>query len=909
MKRGITMTNDLKLTDIFDLDSLQELQDNFFAATGISCGISDANGVAITKHCSCSRFCSEYIKNTPLGLECCQRCDKEGTQQAKENGETIIYTCHAGLLDFAAPIVVEDQLLGCFLGGQVLQEPLDEEMARNYALELGIDPDEYVAAAKELPIYSIEHLRNSANFLYSIGNMLSHIAYKKYNIQQASTEIEREANMKSDFLANMSHEIRTPMNGVIGMAEMALREELPPAAREYINQIKASGNTLLTIINDILDFSKISSGKMNINLVEYELLSTINDIVNIIATRIGDKKLELIVDFDPNIPYQLMGDNIRIKQIIMNLTNNAIKFTPKGYVKLNISYRRENDYSIVLCVSVSDTGIGIKKEDQEKLFQSFQQVDSKRNRNIEGSGLGLAISKQLVLLMNGKIWLESEYGVGSTFYFEIPQIVLKDHPSIEIQDTSHVVATLCDNSLINQSIEVDLQRLGIKRIPITTSDSLDTLLEQQVDFLFIDHPLYSDQVQKFVQEHPSLTAVLMTEFQTAIDCNMSNMLVVKKPIYSLNISMLLNHKKLYMDYDSTRSSEFTFTAPEADILIVDDNEVNLTVAAGLMEPLQMNIDTALSGKEAIDKITVKHYDLIFMDHMMPGLDGIETTHIIRRFHEEYNVVPIIALTANVVEEMRSMFLCEGMNDIIAKPIEMTVLISKLKQWLPKDKIKKFDSASAVSTNPSADKSSAEDILPVEIPGIDMDTAIHYLGTKQFLAKVLKDFYKAIDRKSAAIETFYETQDWGHYTIDVHALKSSSKQIGAMTLSEMAANLEKAGSQQDVEFLQKHTPLLLEEYRGFKDILQPYFPEETESKPKSAATPETLLELFNSATEALDNLDMDAMENYLSMFLQYHYPPQQNELCQQLQEAVDNLDAATCEDIIKDWEDIVRQSIS
>ena len=369
---------------------------------------------------------------------------------------------------------------------------------------------------------------------------------------------------------------------------------------------------------------------------------------------------------------------------------------------------------------------------------------------------------------------------------------------------------------------------------------------------------------------------------------------------------ILNHKNLYVDYDPSQKQEFTFIAPEAEVLIVDDNEVNLSVAAGLMKPLQMNIETAFGGKEAIEKISQKHYDLIFMDHMMPDIDGVETTHIIRRFHEEYNDVPIIALTANAVEEMRSMFLCEGMNDFLAKPIELPVLLSKLRQWLPEEKIQMV-SAEDMMTDAvdEAEASGPSEKIPKNIDGIDVPLALHYLGSEKLFWEILRDFYKAIERKADALESFYQMEDWEHFTIDVHALKSSSKQIGAVTLSEMAEKLEKAGREKNIAYVKENTADLLEEYRRYVDILQPYFDTEIRETPKKDFSPEILHSLFSAAKEALDNLDMDEVEEILATLQQYDYSPQQQALCTRLSDAVDNLDASTCEDVIEEWERLLK----
>lgn len=891
------MEENLRLTDLFNIELLQELQDSFFLSNGISIGISDRDGIAITKHCSCNPFCSEYTKKTAEGLRRCQECDKRGAAMAAEKREPVLYNCHAGMLEFAVPIIVDGRMLGAFHGGQVTDHPLDEEVILQLAEDLDISPEEYLEAARKTPVIDRKHMENSAAFLHTVGNIISHIAYRKYSIQQTSSEIEREANMKSDFLANMSHEIRTPMNAVIGMAEMALREEMTPTARDYINQIKTAGNSLLTIINDILDFSKINSGKMDINMTEYDPLSIIHDVTNIIMTRIGDKDLTLIIDYDPKIPTQLMGDSIRIKQVIMNLANNAVKFTREGYVKVSVGFEQTVDTLITLKISITDSGIGIKADDIQKIFQSFQQVDSKRNRNIEGSGLGLAISKQLIELMNGKLWVESEYGIGSTFSFELPQMVIKDEPSVVIKSEEPIcVATLSDNSYITKSLVCNLRHFNVKHVKLPVENPLEKLEKSGANFVFIDFPLFNDTIKAYIKEHPDLTAVLMIEFKNTLISSLPNMIIVKKPLYALNIAAILNRDELYHDYDGEHTQQFDFVAPDATILIVDDNEVNLTVAQGLMKPFKMNIDTAASGKEAIQKISIKHYDLIFMDHMMPELDGVETTHIIRRFHEEYNDVPIIALTANAVEEMRSKFLTEGMNDFIAKPIEVHMLGHILHKWLPKEKIQKASTELKKISN------------KLDVADLDTKSALHYLGSEELFWRVLEDFYKIIDKKSGIIEKTYQEGDWKNYTIEVHALKSAARQIGATQLSEHAAALEAAGNAENLELIKSETHALLAEYRYYSDALQPYFKKEEapiEETPKEPITQHMLTSLFEQLESAVDDLDMDGMEEVANALDQYQYDEEQEVFFERIKEAVENLDVDACEEAMKEWQSLIN----
>ena len=391
-------------------------------------------------------------------------------------------------------------------------------------------------------------------------------------MRELKEKAEHAVAVKSAFLANMSHEIRTPMNAILGMSEMALRGNLDAEEKDYIEQIQAASEGLLTIINDILDFSKMESGKLQIIESEYEVLTMIKDVASLVQGKVKDKGLALVVRVNPSIPRVLYGDEIRIKQVLINLVNNAVKFTDDGTITIETDYETDRENAL-LKISVKDTGMGIKEEDLERIFNSFEQSDTFRNRKKEGSGLGLTISKQLLQLMGGSIHVESVYKEGSCFFFEIPQRIIDSAP--------------CGD---------------------------------------YDGP----------------------------------------------------------DHRRARKQEYSkFRAPEAKVLIVDDNMVNLRVAVGLMKPFDMQVDTAKSGMEALAKVQEKKYHLIFMDHMMPEMDGIETANRIRELEDSYyKDVPIIALTANAINGAREMFIEEGMNDFIAKPISMKELSDKILEWLP-----------------------------------------------------------------------------------------------------------------------------------------------------------------------------------------------------------------------------------
>lgn len=896
----------IHMTDLFDVETLQRMQDTFSSALCISIGVSDENGVALTKHISNCEFCSKYTKGSEEGFKRCQLSDKSGGQLAVDDGGMKLYTCHAGLQDFAVPIVVGGQYLGSILGGQVLYEPLPEDRVRAYAEELGIPPEEYVEAAKKIPMISEEKFKNTLNYLHNTVNLLFQMAYERYQTLQMSNAKEREANMKSDFLANMSHEIRTPMNAVIGMAEMALREELPPAAREYIKQIMASGRTLLAIINDILDFSKIESGKMDINLAEYEPFSIVQDIANMIMTRIGDKKLEFVVDVAPDIPKQLMGDSIRIRQIIINLANNAVKFTKVGCVHLSVVYEKISDRQIMLKVMVEDTGIGIKEEDMGKLFQSFQQLDSKRNRNVEGTGLGLAISKQLVILMNGQIHVESEYEKGSRFSFEVPQFVIDDTPSIDVGKIAPKAAgVFCTNKYIRAHMKKMLELLHVECVMVEQREDFKLLERKNAEFFFmeLEDDSYASVTNDYMTCHPAMTGVWITGFGRKIKPFQENVIAVQKPLHIMDLARILNHEDLYSKEEELEE-EFEFIAPEAEILIVDDNVPNLMVAEGILAPLQMKIDKASSGIQAIEMIEKKHYDLIFMDHMMPELDGIETTRIIRRFHEDYDTVPIIALTANVMEETQAMFLVEGMNDFVAKPIELKVIVSKIRQWLPSKKIQRIEGNGEKEEQKLEKlKRIAEKIV---IPKLDIFSALKLAGDELLFWQILREYAKSIPRKAKTLQQYFDADNWKNYTIEAHALKSFSRQVGATELADLAARMEQAGNNKDTKFIRANHGKMLEKYQEYEAILSEYLDSPDKAiNIKENYDKDRLLNLLEGMQQAVDDLDMDAMDKIAGQMEQMAIPSGQQQCFTMMKNAVEDLDVETCETVVAEWKKLLR----
>lgn len=892
------------LTDLISLDMLESICLNFYLYSGLSNYVMDSEGVPVTD----STYFYQYISVASGGT-----VDDDTVREyvstlgynTIKSGNFIFYDYHGGISLFAVPIKYDDEVLGCMVGTGAVRIPENE----------GIH---------EVHFFTKEHIDLASKYLSANIDMLCKVAggrlkaieaeIKSYisaeEIQHSAETIKKNADMRSDFLANMSHEIRTPMNAVLGMAEMSLREDLPPAAREYITQIKTSGMSLLNIINDILDFSKIDSGKMDIVEEEYAPLSIFNDTSNIITTRIGTKKLELLLNINPTFPCKVIGDSQRIKQVLINLSNNAIKFTNKGRVKISLDYKDISDDQIEMRISVSDTGIGIKKADLEKIFESFSQVDSKRNRNVEGTGLGLAISKRLVELMNGTISVESVYETGTKFTIKIPQKVVDHSPSIFVREPdAFMISGLFSNRYIARQFYRDAKNLGIFHAALMNTDSFNTLLANYSDalkskklFVFFDEEMFTPALERIINRNPEINFVELIDLTSDYSTKKANVRINKKPLSSLTIAMALNNEELKISR-SDQAIQFDYTAPDAKVLIVDDNEINLNIAEGLLEPLKMQITRATGGKEAIDIISKNKFDLILMDHMMPEIDGIETTRIIRRLHKEYDEVPIIALTANAMEGSKDMFLSEGMNDFIAKPIEVLNMVNTVRKWLPVEKVKKDIVISEISDEKNED-SVYEDLY--NISDLNAEAAIKLLGSEKMYYNLLKEYHKAIPNKSALIRQYLENKDWPNYTVEVHALKSLSRQAGALELADMAAELEKAGNDRNTGFIEKYTEPMLQKYLSYEPLIGILFDDKKveKKKRKTKASRKVLLELFDMMTIALDNLDIDMMEEVISGLDKYNFDLEQSKLYERLSEEVSNIDIDACDKTIAEWKELI-----
>ncbi|SCZ77466.1 Signal transduction histidine kinase [Pseudobutyrivibrio xylanivorans] len=588
--------------------------------------------------------------------------------------------------------------------------------------------------------------------------------YEKQQKLEAELEITKQASeAKSSFLSNMSHEIRTPINAIIGMNEMIIRECEDDQILEYANNAKSAGNSLLSLVNDILDFSKIEAGKMEILPVQYDLSSMINDLVNLIAARAEDKGLELEINVDSALPCHLIGDEIRLKQVVTNLLTNAVKYTESGKVALSVTYEKIDDKNINLHFEVSDTGIGIKEEDISKLYSPFERIEEIRNRTIEGTGLGMSIVRKLLALMDTKLIVESQYGTGSSFRFFVKQVVVS-----------------------------------------------------------------WDEIGNFKDKYKEFIATAQKYHQR-------------------------------------------FQAPNAEILVVDDTEMNLTVIKSLLKKTLVQVDTAVSGFETLEKVVEKKYDIIFLDHRMPEMDGVETFKRMKVLNGNKNKnTPVIALTANAVSGAKQEYQEIGFNDYLAKPVNTNELERMIEHYLPQEKIESVSIDHGEDFCTAADVGIPEDSFLKDLKEVDLNEAIINCGGPEVLENVVKDFLVSLDSKADAIEGYLNDGDIRNYTVFVHALKSSARLIGAMELSKMAAELEQEGNDGNLIALHQRTPELLEKYRSYKENLKAALEEESdEDKPEISE--EELKRAFKDIKELAEAYNYDAIDYILSMLGDYKIP--------------------------------------
>jgi len=586
---------------------------------------------------------------------------------------------------------------------------------------------------------------------------------------------------KTNFLANMSHEIRTPITAVLGMNELILRETRDNSIKQYSRDIEGAAKSLLSIINDILDITKIESGKLRVISVEYDSSIVLKDVVNMISFKARVKGLEFRVLLDESIPRKMMGDDIRLRQILVNLLNNAVKYTHKGSVTLEITRRQSEEGVAKLFFQVKDTGIGIKEEDLQKLCQPFERIEEKRNRNIEGTGLGMSITKQLLGLLNSELKVVSVYGEGSEFSFELTQEIVDDSPIGRLEDSTGPVG-----------------------------------------------------------------------------------------------------KEYHHGYE----------APDAHILFVDDNEMNRKVFVGLLKETKIQIDEAGNGRECLEKVKQNVYDIIFMDHMMPELDGVETFRIMKEMGDfPCKDTPVVILTANALVGAKEKYLQEGFRAFLEKPIDYEKLENLIWNLLDENLVQEVSSV-PVSVEQQEGKTASSVSEYNELPlveGLDWKYArTHFkdeqvmLDTVIFFAETVLYEGKALERLFAEIGTDPGRKE---FCTKVHSMKNSAATIGIIPLAGMAKVLEDAARNGQMEVLQVMTPIFLECWCEYGKRLEVFAPVSVTKKRQAADFREEIQSLVKSMNQAAEEMDIDALDEIWKQLSDYQFGEEKQELLEQIHKAI------------------------
>lgn len=725
---------------------------------------------------------------------------------------------------------------------------------------------------------------------------------------------------KSAFLANMSHEIRTPMNAIVGIGEILLREEISDSQRNYVLGIVNAGNGLLAIINDILDVSKIESGKFGIIEEEYELESLVYDIVAIIAVKLNDKPIEFLVDLDPELPRYLVGDMIRVKQVLINIIGNAAKFTQMGYIKLGIYGSVENG-QIMLNIPVEDTGIGIQKNELEKLFDSFSQVDTHKNHSVEGTGLGLVISKRLCEMMGGGISVESTYEKGSVFTVQINQKVVRTEKMMQVPNPETFRLLILETSFVMQ------EHYGIcmDRMHITYEfcGEFNGFLSKAKEGTYT-HVMASPVELKYLAEKAgslqnTITVALLNLKENSSIKDIGNTIITS--LFTMQLAAILcgRHEKSYLTKRGGIDLLTIQPMPFVHVLIVDDNEVNLQVANGLMAPYHMNVDCAQSGKQAISMLKKQDYDLVFMDHMMPEMDGVEAVKIIRLLEGDKGRVPVIALTANVTQDAKGLFMKSGFNDFLSKPIDTIKLGGILKKWLKdiNDAKEIEDPVKAEELRKDIKKKEHHSLMKKvgeqfkNAAYIDFSAGVDNLGSCEAYSKVLATYKRtAVEKLKDFPKLLDENPE--QFTIEIHGLKGASGGIHAMFIAEAAAGLERLAKENKVKKIREELPEFLSALESTLVEIDGFITQynnslvKTEKNGLEVKGGKLLQSQLNEFKEAFWIFDSDKLKELFEYHSSFSYGEKEQELLDKLISCYDTYEFDTPVCLIEDYEDGLRE---
>ncbi len=719
----------------------------------------------------------------------------------------------------------------------------------------------------------------------------SHVKERNHTAARI-TELEEMNRSTEDFLTNVSHELRTPINVVTGVTAVMLKNEEDVEKRKDIISIQMAGQRLFGQIEDILDYTEIDIGRIKVSEEPYMVSSLINDIISGKHLLEREHGLELVFDVDANVPSELLGDVRKLKKIIRHLISNAMKFTKKGGVYVRL-YAIPKDYGVNLCIRINDTGIGIDTENLEKICEKIFQINGGRSRSAGGLGLGLTVVYGMVAAMEGFMHIESKKGSGTMVSVSIPQKVLGKSPCMEVEARSdlclacflktekYAVPEVRD--YYNETISHISQGLNVPLYRVSNIEELKGLFKRyQLTHLVVGEEEYGENTSYFEYlDEPAEVVVIAGDNFTLPQG--SNIKILRKPFYYLPLVNILNASA---GKDSELLSRKNMICPGVKVLVVDDEPMNLMVAEGIFKDYKMTVKTAGSGMEAIELCGNEDFDLIFLDHMMPEMDGVETLKRLRRLHPDaLEPLTVIAFTANAVSGAREMFLQEGFDEFISKPIEDLELERVLRKVLPKSSIvfedekdvKMPEKPENPETGVGATEGEPENRPPednmalLESIGVNTRSGMRYSrGDKEFYVELLVKFARDEAQKASEMNDYFQKEDLENYRIRVHALKSSAKMIGADSLSEMAKSAEYAARDGDADYIKAHHEELIAQYHGLAQRVLEIFDLSGEDGAGQAAPADgaeisasELVQRLTELKEGLDTFEADKADSLIT----------------------------------------------
>ncbi len=650
--------------------------------------------------------------------------------------------------------------------------------------------------------------------VYSSGYLII-VIMRRRKIEQKNyldkiSELEEINHRTEQFLTNVSHELRTPINVVTGITTVMIKNEKDKEKRRDIISIQNAGQRLFQQIEDILDYTELDTGRIKISRENYMMSSIINDIISEEQARDRAHDLELVFDLDPSVPASLVGDGRKIKKMIRHLLDNAIKFTKEGGVYVRISTVNKS-YGVNLCIQIKDTGIGVGEEQLDKIREKFYQSRNGKMRRAGGLGLGLSIVYGMTMAMEGFIRIESKEGEGTTVIISIPQQISGDLPCMDIENRTDlfVACYIKTEKYSNPQVRDFLQMLvshlakGLE-VPLHKTESKEDL-KKLISFYRLSHLVLGEE--EYIEDKvfydrlaEQMIVIVATKDGSCISAG-SRVKVVKKPFYTLSVVNALNSGEKEKEENVL---DRHILCPGLKVLVVDDEPMNLMVAEGIFKEYRMEVTTAESGMAAVEQCKKERYDLIFLDHMMPEMDGIETLKLLRKLSSlPGKELTVIAFTANAVSGAREMFRQAGFDEFVSKPIEDTELERVLKKVLPRAAYIYADEEGGTNLSAAA----AEDMEKFAVlkeHGINVRAGVNYCrGDEAFYLELLAKFAQEAEKKQREMKRFLEEEDCDNYRICVHALKSTSKMIGAEAFSEMAKRAENAAKNHDIDYIRSH----------------------------------------------------------------------------------------------------------